>query len=260
MQNNRVVLITFTILLILGPCFSQDTATTGTAHRTVFSTDGEGSVAPDARTGLPDTASKATQADGQGASVLDSHAQEHKPSSAQNGAWDFSIWIAGATGEEKTNSFTEAQIRTSGVFVGKVITGEIGHGWRGGNLEYGFNLIPVFATSGNQSVKGGGFEPVVLRWNSANHIGRAVPYIELAGGGVFTTSNLPAGDTSSFNFTAKGGGGVYIFTKERQSLDIGCRWWHISNANLGVRNPEFNGVQVTLGYHWFKSRASSRAQ
>ena len=133
-------------------------------------------------------------------------------------------------------------------------------GWRGGNLEYGFNLIPVFATSGNQSVKGGGFEPVVLRWNSASHIGRAVPYIELAGGGVFTTSNLPAGDTSSFNFTAKGGGGVYIFTKERQSLDIGCRWWHISNANLGVRNPEFNGVQVTLGYHWFKSRASSRAQ
>jgi hypothetical protein len=22
-------------------------------------------------------------------------------------------------------------------------------------------------------------------------------------------------------------------------------------ANLGVRNPEFNGIQVSLGYRWF---------
>jgi hypothetical protein len=43
-----------------------------------------------------------------------------------------------------------------------------------------------------------------------------------------------------------------IFTEPRQSIEIGCRWAHISNANLGVRNPEFNGIQVSVEYHWFR--------
>src|SRR5712692_9799601 len=130
-------------------------------------------------------------------------AQEHLPRVGQNGNWDFSIWVAGATGEETRNSFTQAQIWTAGAFIGKVITSEIGSGWRRGSLEYGFDLIPVFVTSKSQTVHGGGFDPLVLRWNSSRHAGRAVPYIELAGGAILTNSNLPPGDTSGFNFTAK---------------------------------------------------------
>jgi hypothetical protein len=179
-------------------------------------------------------------------------AQQHPLPPAQKGTWDISVWMAGATGEENTDSFAEARIWSGGVFVGKVLTGGIGGGrWRG-NLEYGVNLIPLFVTSGNQTVRGGGFDPVVLRWNFTHFAGRVLPYIELAGGGAATTSNLPPGDTSSFNFTTKGGGGIHLFTGNRQSLDISCRWYHISNANLGARNPEFNGVQVSLGYHWFR--------
>jgi lipid A 3-O-deacylase len=179
-------------------------------------------------------------------------AQEFLPPTEQNGTWDISVWISGATGEETRNSFTQAQIWTAGVFIGKVIIREIGSGWRRGSLEYGFELVPVFVQSKIKTVYGGGLNPVVFRWNSGHHIGRVVPYIELAGGGVATTSNVPPGDTSSFNFTARGGGGIHIFNKHRQSWDVGCRWLHVSNANLGVRNPEFNGVQITLGYHWFK--------
>ena len=179
-------------------------------------------------------------------------AQEHLPRVGQNGNWDFSIWIAGATGEETRNSFTQAQIWTAGVFIGKVITSEIGSAWRRGNLEYGFDLIPVFVQSKIETMYGGGFDPLVLRWNSSRHIGRVLPFIELAGGAVLTTSNLPQGDTSSLNFAARGGGGIHIFTQSRQSLDVGCRWLHVSNGNLGIRNPEFNGVQISLGYHWFK--------
>jgi len=179
-------------------------------------------------------------------------AQEHPSPVGQKGSWDISIWVAGATGEENRNSFTEAQIWTLGVFAGKVITDEIGSGWRGGNLEYGFDLVPVFVQSRPERSYGGGLDPVVLRWNSRLRAGAVVPYIELAGGAVLTNSNLPPGKTSSFNFTARGGGGIQIFTKNRQSLDVGCRYYHVSNANLGVQNPEFNGVQITLGYHWFK--------
>jgi hypothetical protein len=179
-------------------------------------------------------------------------AQERPLPAPLTANWDIGIWTGGATGEENTNSFSEAQIWTAGFFLGRRITPEIGRGWRRGHLEYGFDVAPVFITYRNQRTHGIAFDPVILRWNSSLHKGRVAPYIELGGGAVRTPVNLPPGDTSNFNFMAKGGGGVHLFTRRRQSLDLGGYWWHVSNANLGVRNTEFNGVQVTVGYHWFK--------
>src|SRR5205807_2666467 len=134
----------------------------------------------------------------------------------------------------------------------RVLTDEIGSGWRRGSFQYGVTLIPLFWQPRPQAIHGGGIEPVVLRWNSSGRTARVAPYIELAGGAIRTTTNLPTGDTSSFNFTVRGGGGVRVFQNQRSWMEIGCRWMHISNANLGVRNPEFNGIQVSLGYHWSK--------
>jgi Lipid A 3-O-deacylase (PagL) len=183
--------------------------------------------------------------------VAHSAGAQSNPSPAQPRNWDFSVWAAGATGEENTNSFSEAQILSAGFFAGKVLTGEIGSGWRRGRFEYGVDVIPLFRQFQPQSIYGGGFEPVILRWNSSLHTARVAPYIELAGGAIRTNTNFPAGDTSNFNFTARGGGGLQLSAKSHHALDIGCRWSHISNANLGTRNTEFNGIQVSLGYHWF---------
>jgi len=180
-----------------------------------------------------------------------SWAQERLPEE-QNRDWDFSVWVAGATGEESTNSFSQAQILSGGFLVGKTLTGEIGRGWRRGRLEYGFGVLPLFIHFTPEKIYGAGFEPVVLRWNSSLRTGRIAPYIELAGGGVRSNANLPAGNTSEFNFTARGGGGIEISAGKRRAMDIACRWWHISNANLGVQNPEFNGIQMSMGYRWFK--------
>ena len=177
---------------------------------------------------------------------------QNSPPAPRKTKWDLGVWVAGETGEEITNSFAEAQIYSAGVFVGRTVTGEHGSSWRRGSFEYAFDLVPVFRTSRSQRVHGYGFDPVILRWNSALHTARISPYIELAGGGVIANANLPPGNTSSFNFMAKGGGGIYVRTRQRQSFDIGVRWSHISNGNLGVDNPEFNGVQLSLAYHWFK--------
>jgi hypothetical protein len=95
--------------------------------------------------------------------------------------WDFAGWAAGATGEENTNSFTEAQILTAGVFVGKELTNEVGSGWMRGRFEYGFSMFPLFRQFRAESIYGGGFEPVILRWNSSLHSSHIAPYIELAG-------------------------------------------------------------------------------
>ena len=184
--------------------------------------------------------------------LLGSSALGWAQSSDAHGDWDFSVFATIETGEEHLNSFAEAQIVTAGVFAGKILTREVGHGWRRGRFEYGMDGIPLFRQVRPQAIYGAGFEPVILRWNFARHPGGLAPYIELAGGGVRTNTNLPTGDTSNFNFTARGGGGIQIFTRPRRSIDIACRWSHVSNANLGVKNPEFNGVQVSIGYHWFK--------
>jgi hypothetical protein len=177
---------------------------------------------------------------------------QNSPPAPQKEKWDFSVWVAGETGEEITNSFAESQIWSAGIFVGRLLTGERLQSWRRGRLEYAFDVMPVFETYGNQRVHGYGFDPVILRWNSALHTSRISPYIELAGGAVRTSANLPPGNTSSFNFTAKGGGGIYLRTRPRQCFDVGVHWSHISNANLGVDNFEFNGVQLSLAYHWHR--------
>jgi lipid A 3-O-deacylase len=166
--------------------------------------------------------------------------------------WDFGVWVAAATGEEKLNDFSEAQILSAGVYAGKELTNEIGSGWRRGRFEYGITVIPLFRQLQPQAIYGGGIEPVVLRWNSSLRAARVAPYIELAGGAVRTNPNLPAGDTANFNFTARGGGGIRVLQDRRRWVEIGCRWMHVSNANLGVKNPEFNGIQVSVGYHWAK--------
>jgi len=165
--------------------------------------------------------------------------------------WHIAVWIAGATGEEDRDSLTQAQVCMASFYAGRPITDQAGKSFLRGNLEYGLNVIPVFMTSRPRLIYGGGFEPIVLRWNF-RRLRRFIPYIELAGGGLFTTSNFPSGNTSNFNFTTRGGGGIQVFTNRRHSWDIGLRFLHISNANLGDKNPEFNGLQVTLGYHWFK--------
>jgi hypothetical protein len=45
------------------------------------------------------------------------------------------FWLAAASGEENRDLFIEAHILDAGFFVGKMMTGEIGTGWRRGRLE-----------------------------------------------------------------------------------------------------------------------------
>jgi hypothetical protein len=165
---------------------------------------------------------------------------------------DLGIWIGFATGEENTDSFAEAQILSAGPFIGRTINRRAGHGWWKGDLEYGLSVSPLFLQLSPKHLYGIAFEPVILRWNSTHDLGCIIPYIELSGGGVRTNVDLPAGNTSDFNFTVSGGAGFYLRSRSSQAWDLGARWTHISNANLGIQNPEFNGIQIRLAYHWYR--------
>jgi hypothetical protein len=174
--------------------------------------------------------------------------QESRPA---NRDWDLGVWMAVATGEENTNSFTEAQILSAGSFVGRTLERNAGKSWWRGDLEYGFSISPIFFQLRPQHLHGIAFEPIIIRWSPAHAFRSATPYVELAGGAVRTNLDLPAGNTSAFNFTASGGAGLYLGTKGNRRWDVGARWAHISNANLGIQNPEFNGIQIRLAYHWY---------
>jgi hypothetical protein len=71
---------------------------------------------------------------------------------------------------------------------------------------------------------------------------------------MFTQKNVPPGDTASFNFTTSAGPGVMIYTRRNRTISLGVRYWHLSNGRLGNTNPSFNTAQVTIGFHWLKSR------
>ncbi len=86
-------------------------------------------------------------------------AQQGTLSEIQRRNWDVSVWPAGATGEENTDSFAEAQTLTAGFFVGKELTDDIGHGWVRGRFEFGFDVIPIFRQFRPQSIYGGGLNP-----------------------------------------------------------------------------------------------------
>jgi len=138
------------------------------------------------------------------------------------------------------------------VSVARTIARSPGSGWGSGSLEYQFSLAPLFVQFRPKNRHGIAFEPIGFRWNSNHTLGGMTPYIELGGGGVHTNLNIPPGNTSSFNFTAKGGGGVYLHRTAKHALDMGVRWSHLSNAYLGVDNPAFNGIEFRVAYHWFR--------
>jgi hypothetical protein len=166
--------------------------------------------------------------------------------------WDISVWTAGATGAAIGNSFTHEQVWTAGVFVGRTIKQRVSRGWRQFDLEYGVTAVPLFTYWGARTIRGGGFEPFILRFNSTHAVRGVVPFIEFSGGAMFTTSNLPPGDTSTFNFTARAGGGVYFGGTKRKPWEAALHWYHISNGELAPYNPQFNSLQISIGYHWHK--------
>lgn len=178
-------------------------------------------------------------------------AQEMQHPLSRAGTWDLSLWSSVATGANVDSSFGDYVISMSGLRVGRVLHAPLGRGPLRGALEYSFEIMPVFIATQPNVVHGGGISPLGFRWNLGGSQ-RLQPYLELNGGGVFTTRNIPRGDTSSFNFTADAGTGVTIYRNTHQAIGLGLRFWHLSNAHMGNRNPGVNALEFVVSYHWLK--------
>jgi Lipid A 3-O-deacylase (PagL) len=75
----------------------------------------------------------------------------------------------------------------------------------------------------------------------------------LTSGGGFLYFNHRMFEATQFNFTAQLGAGVQLFTRSRRaSLDLGYKYHHISNANLGNRNPSMDSQMLFVGVSFLR--------
>jgi len=161
--------------------------------------------------------------------------------------WNKGLFIGGGTSVASSPS---GQSLLVGFRLGRVLTNEHGGGFLRGTFEMAADIIPLdeYFIHGGQYA--GGINPFIAKWNFTSPC-KVAPYIAAVGGVLFSTRNLPPGDTAQINFTSGAEVGVQIFRKERNSWDLAVKAYHLSNASIGNHNPGINAsLQFMLGYTW----------
>ena len=194
----------------------------------------------------------------------------------QHQSWEFGPFINYGVGVGDRSDF---KFLSGGVQAGKVLTPVLKAGPLSGQFEYSGNIMPLwqaytpaphnqtFTYNGSSYVApvGGGtyygvsLTPVILRWNFLSSSRRIQPWVQGAGGLIYTTHKfppsqlLPRAGTSVWNFSPQGGFGIHYFPKPKRSIDIGVNAVHISSASLGDKNPGVNAsFQFQVGYSYWK--------
>ncbi len=168
----------------------------------------------------------------------------------EKGGHEVQIWAGGghsvAGGRGNIGAFN------AGLRYGWILTGPHLPGFLRGRFEYAVDAVPIFLIfQPANTAYGVGFDPLGLKWNFERH-GRFSPYLELTGGTVFTSHDIPTG-TNPVNFMDQAALGTHILG-EKYNWSLELRYMHISNAGLGNLNPGINTVQVRLGVGRFFSR------
>lgn len=200
--------------------------------------------------------------------------------------WEYGPFVNWGTGAGARSDY---KFLWSGFELGKVLTPVLHAGFMTGQFEFAGNIMPLWQAytpppheeqftcqtlngqmvscllpAGGGTFRGVGLTPVIFRWNFLTRSKRIQPWLQAAGGLIYTTHKFPPnllsnpsegidGGTSVWNFSPQGGGGVHIFLRPKRSIDINVNGVHISSASLGDRNPGVNGsVQVQVGYTFWK--------
>ncbi len=167
------------------------------------------------------------------------------------GTWEFAPLVGSGSGLGKSSS---TQFLYAGGRAGWILTGQHLPGLLRGNFEWAADALPVylFFTPVNGTAYGGSFKPVIWEWNFTSGK-KFVPYIAAAGGIVFTTQNIPPGDTSWVNFTPQFVIGTRVLAEKRHAFFIEGSIAHLSSASLGRHNPGYNiSLLFAVGYSWFR--------
>lgn len=125
-------------------------------------------------------------------------------------------------------------------------------------VRWVFDAVPValvgdrYTRTGQRAYSYGiGGSPIGAQVNFV-HFRRVEPFLT-SGGGFLYFNHRMFGTTQQFNFTAQLGGGVQLFTSNRRTaIDLGYKYHHISNANLGNQNPGLDSHMLFIGLSLFR--------
>ena len=166
----------------------------------------------------------------------------------EQGATEIQLWTSG--GHSVAGGRGDTGIWNAGLRYGWVLTKPIGPGFLKGRFEYAIDAVPVWLIfQPTNTAYGAGVNPLGLKWNFATRR-QLAPYLEVNGGTLFTSQEVPPG-TSKVNFTSAAALGVH-FLGGRHALALEARYLHISNAGLTSPNPGVNTVEIRLGIGRFK--------
>jgi hypothetical protein len=200
-------------------------------------------------------------------------------------SWEYGPFVAYGNGVGDRSDF---KFLMGGVQAGKVLTPVVYAGPLSGQFEMGVNIMPLWqaytpaahtvqetctangvkssctVSTGGGTYRGVSLTPVIFRWNFLTRSRRVQPWLQAAGGLIYTTHQFPPnylsnsalgldGSTSVWNFSPQGGVGVHYFTRANRSIDLGVNAVHISSASIGDRNPGVNAsLQLQVGYTFWK--------
>jgi hypothetical protein len=129
---------------------------------------------------------------------------------------------------------------------GRVLTPPHGRGLLRGRFTWAIEVVPVFFQHNPERAYGFGFSPLVWRW-SLEPPRRYAPFVELGGGGLWTTEDVP-GDTTGANYTAHVMAGIRLRNRSGRGALLGYRFTHISNGNRVDPNPGINAHVIVVGW------------
>lgn len=77
-------------------------------------------------------------------------------------------------------------------------------------------------------------------------------YSMAALGGVWFNDFMPTDGARRFNFSIEFGGGVYLLTNKQHAIQLGYKFYHMSNMYTARENPGLDGHLIYLGLRWQK--------
>ncbi len=164
----------------------------------------------------------------------------------EEGGHEIEVWSGG--GHSVPGGTKDTSVWNAGARYGWILTTPHGAGFLNGRFELALDAVPAFVVFQRAyTTYGAGVNPVGFKWILATR-GHVAPYLELNGGTLFTTRDVPP-RTSAVNFTSGAAFGTYFLGEHAWSVDV--RYLHISNAGLATPNPGVNTVQVRLGFGKF---------
>jgi hypothetical protein len=163
---------------------------------------------------------------------------------------EWEIWTGAGADPIGSSGITQGnRVWNVGFRYGWILTDAHGRGFLRGRFEYAVDALPVvmvFQPGGR--AYGFGFDPWIMKWNFETHR-RISPYIELGGGGLISTREIPVGE-SRFNFTPTGAIGINLLRgKYHWSIDF--RYFHISDAQITAFNPGTDTFGLRVGWGQF---------